>query len=121
MSNVALTMVELAKAWLLKHFAFSSFANLRLFIVSGDSMEPTLCSGDAVLTDVGVQSFADGGIYVARLDERIFIKRFQYLPGSKLLMVSDNPRYQPVTISPDTDSFEILGRSIYFWHGSPLR
>lgn len=119
-SNVAIRMIELAKKWLRDHLNFTNFLNLRIFITRGDSMEPTLHSGDPVLVDVGVKSFDDDGVYVARLDDRIYIKRFQYLPGRKLLMVSDNPRYQPVTISPE-DNFEILGRSIYFWHGSPLK
>ncbi len=116
--DVAIAVIDLYKDWLRRKLVFSSFSALKLYSIRGDSMETTLCNGDTVLVDCGVTEIVEDGIYVTLLDDSMFVKRFQRIPGRQLKMISDNKKYDPVLISPE-DSFRILGRVIYSWHGVP--
>lgn len=117
-SNVAIALLELSKSWVSKQLNVSSAVNLRIYPVKGDSMEPSLCNLDTVLVDTGVEAVEDDGVYVLRIDDAIYVKRVQRFPGRRLRIISDNPHYQPFELS-DGDNFDIVGRVVYSWHGSP--
>jgi len=51
-----------------------------------------------------------------RIDDSLFVKRIQRFPGHKYRVISDNPRYEPFELA-ESDSFEVIGRVVYFWHG----
>lgn len=88
--------------------------NMSLIRVSGDSMEPTLISGDLVLVDHN-RNYIDpqGGIYAIIIDDTIMIKRVQILfPSKKIRIISDNNRYNPVDV--EMDSVRIYGKVIWF-------
>jgi phage repressor protein C with HTH and peptisase S24 domain len=85
-----------------------------LIKVEGDSMEPTLLSGDLVLVDRG-RSFIspEGGIYAIALDDIIMVKRVQVIhPIDKLRIISDNPKYN--TIEVPADQVKVNGKVIWF-------
>ncbi len=92
--------------------------NLSLIKVQGDSMEPTLLSGDLVLVDHSRTVVApQGGIYAIATDHEIMIKRIQVLfPQNKLKIISDNPRYEPIEADPG--QIRINGRAI--WYGREI-
>ena len=71
-------------------------------------MEPTLSEGDSVLVDVSQKSPSSDGIYAVVMNNRVFIKRVQFIPDGFLLL-SDNPKYKPIKIS-DSDCLNIVGR-----------
>ncbi len=82
--------------------------------VEGDSMEPTLYGGDAVLLDMQPQSPRSGSIYTVRRDSELVVKRLRK-DGSKWFIHSDNPAYRP---EPFGDDFTIVGRVV--WLGREL-
>jgi len=85
-----------------------------LIRVKGDSMEPTFYSGDIVLVDTN-KNFVDieGGIYAITIDNKIMVKRIQILYNEgKLKIISDNPLYEPIIISPEQTI--INGKVIWF-------
>jgi hypothetical protein len=87
---------------------------LALIQVQGDSMEPTLHAGDLALIDRGIDGVKDDGIYVVVVDGRLQVKRIQRLMDGSLLIKSDNPRYDPETISPlRVETVQIVGRVIW--------
>lgn len=88
--------------------------NMSLIKVEGDSMEPTLLSGDLVLVDHRRNNVAaQGGIYAIAIDDEIMIKRVQpVFPDGKLLVISDNKQYNPFEI--DTEKIKINGKVIWF-------
>lgn len=92
--------------------------NMSLIKVSGDSMEPTLLSGDLVLVDHSRTTIApQGGIYAIAIDHEIMIKRVQFLlPQRKLKIISDNKQYEPM--ETDSDQVRINGKVI--WYGRDL-
>jgi phage repressor protein C with HTH and peptisase S24 domain len=90
-----------------------SSQNMSLIRVAGDSMEPTLQSGDVVLIDHG-RNYVDphGGIYAIVMDDEIVLKRLQIIyPTRKIKVISDNLRYEPSEIEPD--QIKINGKVIW--------
>ena len=89
-------------------------SRMSLISVSGDSMEPTLLSGDLVLVDHSRITVApQGGIYAISLDQGIMIKRLQLLfPQNKVRILSDNQHYEPIDADPD--HVKINGKVIWF-------
>jgi phage repressor protein C with HTH and peptisase S24 domain len=88
--------------------------NMSIIRVQGDSMEPTLMSGDIVLVDHG-RNYVDphGGIYAIAPGDLIMIKRLQLIyPSAKLRIISDNSRYQPIEAEPE--KVIINGKVIWF-------
>lgn len=86
---------------------------MSLIRVEGDSMEPTLFSGDIVLVD-GNRNFVDlhGGIYAIYVNDSIMIKRIQSLFNEKKLkIISDNPKYEPIIVPPD--NIHVIGKVIW--------
>lgn len=95
---------------------------LRVMIVAGDSMSPTVDDGDIVLVDEGVRKepLKDGLIYVIRKEDEIFIKRFRKGVGELLFLGDNRARdYQDVKVRPgEEDGFAVIGRVL--WAGKEL-
>lgn len=82
----------------------------------GDSMEPTIASGDSLLIDrtdnvIG----SDGGIYVINYEGELFVKRVQKLLDGRIAVTSDNKHHMSIEISKhDLDRLTIIGRVVWF-------
>lgn len=100
------------RSWL-KTVATSESACV-LMEIDGDSMRPTLESGDMVLVDQGRQDLISDGIYAFGEGDVINIKRLQRVyPNVRI--VSDNPDrecYPSREVEPST--IRIIGRVIWF-------
>lgn len=86
--------------------------------VTGDSMEPSLLSGDSVLwvneldPRPGCVHIHDGEIYVLSIDGNPKIKRLARVKGG-IEVISDNPRYKTeVYIGDECDALRIYGRVV---------
>lgn len=85
--------------------------------VRGDSMTGIqLFDGDMV---VAVRGYTDGeGIFVLTIDDEVYVKRLQWNPASKRIVVkSENERYEPFEIEPER--ITILGKVIGWLHRHP--
>jgi len=102
--------VAFRKSWIKKK---GSPDKMSLIKVKGDSMEPTLVSGDMILVDHG-RNFIDpqGGIYAIAIDDMIMIKRVQVLGQGRIRVVSDNPRYEPIEMNAN----ELIINGKVFWY-----
>jgi phage repressor protein C with HTH and peptisase S24 domain len=90
--------------------------NLSLLRVEGESMSPTLNPGDMLIVDQGRgKDSLDEGIYLITLSGTgPLLKRLQPLPAGKIRIISDNPRYESVTVSlEESAEITILGRIIW--------
>jgi hypothetical protein len=97
----------------------SSASKLSIIRVEGDSMAPTLNSGDDILVDLGdrMERLRDG-IYVMRADDVLVVKRLAVDPtGRRVTIQSDNPAY-PDWPDCDIDAIHGIGRVI--WAGRRL-
>lgn len=94
-----------------QQFGRADAKHLKLITVKGDSMSPTLESGDLLYVDISENYFAADGLYVFTFDGQTFIKRLQKV-GKEMLVISDNPTYKEWTFTQDDDVF-IHGRVIF--------
>ena len=97
----------------------SSSSKLSIIRVEGDSMAPTLSSGDDILVDLGdcMDRLRDG-IYVLRAEDVLVVKRLALHPtGGRVTVQSDNPAY-PDWPDCDLESIHCIGRVV--WAGRRL-
>lgn len=79
----------------------------------GDSMEPTIQSGDTLLIDLRVTTPRADGIYIIEQEGGLSAKRIQRAPDGTLYIGSDNPAYREFIVRPDTP-LNIIGRLAWF-------
>jgi SOS-response transcriptional repressor LexA len=84
--------------------------NSVLLDVLGDSMEPTLRSGDTILVDRSDIEVHDGQIYLVGFQQQLLVKRlFRTVEG--VALKSDNPAYMTTAIPQEyMDDFVVFGR-----------
>lgn len=82
--------------------------NLAALYVKGDSMEPTLHSGDLIVCDsLGWDS--GEGLYVIRMNGNGYVKRIQ-VANDKIYIKSDNPNYETLIEPIESQSLQIVGK-----------
>jgi len=85
-------------------------AHLSAIAVRGDSMEPTLRHGDEILVDATPRALRDG-IHVVRFDGALVVKRLDTSRRGRLMLISDNPAYQPIDCA--AADVEVIGRVVW--------
>lgn len=91
-------------------------SNLIIMYARGDSMEPTIYSGDPLFVDRNATSIApDGGIYIFNYGTDVFVKRLQMTFTGDVLVISDNTKYPSQTIpKADLNQMRIAGRVVVY-------
>lgn len=87
-----------------------------LMKVCGDSMEPDIRHGDMVLVDQSKCQIYGHAIYAMGINEEIYIKQVETLPGGTLVLRSRNPEYSPISVDLHGDlagSVRVIGRVIW--------
>ena len=90
-------------------------ASLSAIFARGDSMEPTIPDGAIILVDGSRIEPLDGKIYVIRIDERLWVKRVQWILGGGLRLISDNRIYGDTDITKADlahDDIQICGQVV---------
>ena len=77
--------------------------------VMGESMEPTLVDGAAILVNLARQRRRVGGIYVVRTEDGLIVKRAGRDSPGVWQLVSDNPDKQTWPTRPWPDDAPMLG------------
>ena len=89
--------------------------DLRIMRVEGDSMQPTLLDGDAVLVDLTKKTPSPPGIFVLHDGMGLVAKRVEIIPKSdplRLRIISDNERYSAYDVT--VDEVSMIGRIRWF-------
>ena len=76
--------------------------------ISGDSMEPLFRDRDIVFVH-RQETLENGEIGIFSLDNKAYIKKFNNV-GFAVFLMSLNPRYLPIPVDPNRDSFRIFGK-----------
>lgn len=94
--------------------------NLRVVFAKGDSMEPTIHSGDSILVDITATSLSDGSIFVVRIGDELFAKRVQLHIEGGVTIISDNKEYKDQMIHPAfLDKLAVVGKVV--WIGKDVK
>ena len=92
--------------------------NLRAVQLGKDahSMEPTIRSGDIVIIDPKDLNITKKAIYAVRLDSEggCAVKRVR-VSDNHVVLLSDNPDYEPLVLNKDQVENLIIGRVIWSW------
>ena len=84
-----------------------------LMDIFGNSMEPELKDGDAVLIDESQKDIIAGAIFAVGVEDTILVKRIEKHP-SKLVLRSDNKDYAPIFLEgADCESVRIIGKVVW--------
>lgn len=99
--------------------SYTAATNLHWITGDGDSMEPTFKDGDPLLVDSGVNEHNADAVYALTLNGRLYVKTLQRRPDNKIVMISDNRKYEPYTID-EADDCTIHGRILVAWNARKL-
>lgn len=86
-----------------------------LMRVSGDSMEPRILDGDAVLIDQSQQQLMANAVYAVGFEDMVYLKKINAQPN-KLILSSFNKEYSPIEINMCEDlddQVRIIGRVVW--------
>lgn len=99
-----------SRAWL-REFTKASPEHLFWAIGDGDSMEPTIRSGEVILIDRSQDTPRLGdGIWAVAIGEIGMVKRLHFPGQGKVELISDNALVPP--IHPGEDELQIIGRVV---------
>jgi len=90
-------------------------ADLISIEVEGDSMSPTLESGDRIMINRQDRNPAMGGVFAIHDSDALVVKRVERIPAVKparLKLISDNPNHG--TYEVRADETNILGRVVWY-------
>lgn len=82
--------------------------------VRGDSMEPTIKNGAIVGIAPLTEDITEGGIYLVSIPYfgRV-VKRLRLSRDGHLLLISDNPDYEPIAVDPAEQEKTVLGKVVW--------
>lgn len=86
--------------------------DVKVMTVDGDSMCPTIQSGDRLFFDVSVRNFKVDGVYAFVFGQHFHVKRLQ-MQGLQLAVLSDNPAYKYWYVTEENqDQLYIMGKAL---------
>ena len=113
LDDADVTPVRIGKEVIKDIWKVSSPEVLKLFKASGDSMENTIEDGNILLVDTSRTDYHNGGIYVLTINNDWFVKRLRLKINGDLEIISDNTKYEPEILKPNTDiEINVVGRVI---------
>lgn len=112
-SEDAISFLAFDTEWLRRRGINPKFAHV--LTARGDSMEPTIRSGDVLLVDVSIDKVEDNGIYIVRVGGMLLLKRIHVKRGGLRLISDNKDLYDPEDIPADeaADLF-VAGRVMWF-------
>lgn len=89
--------------------------NLATVRAAGDSMEPSIYAGDALLVDRAQTHVQDGRVYLLRFGDEVRVKRLFKRADGGLRIVSDHGGKYPeeVVTAAEMEHIEIIGRVVH--------
>lgn len=102
--------IETTKDFLRSFFKLTSFSNLEIITVYGDSMLPYLQDGETILIQ-RTSEVKNNQIIIIRVENDIYVKRYIKEPfTSTIKLISENKNYDDITITSEQfQSIQIIG------------
>ncbi|WP_410677825.1 XRE family transcriptional regulator [Avibacterium paragallinarum] len=105
-----LTTTKVERAWLQSRRLNAE--NCAMFLVSGESMYPTLKDGEEIIVDRSKRNLVDGKIFVLNNDGSMLVKKVQ-LTYDGVELISDNPTYRPLKLeAEEANNLIVIGQVV---------
>lgn len=110
--DAAKEVMQFDRNFLISQFGPTDFENVHIIHALGDSMTPSIVSGDMLFVNPGEKDIVTGTVYVLVVGEETMVKRVERNPLSgELTLLSDNVKYAPIEIlKDDLDKVYVIGR-----------
>lgn len=83
-----------------------------MFLVSGESMYPTLKDGEEIIVDRSKRELQEGKIFVLNHNGSMLVKKVQFTYDG-VELISDNPSYRPLKLDADeANSLMVIGQVV---------
>ncbi|OOF55743.1 repressor [Rodentibacter genomosp. 2] len=83
-----------------------------MFLVSGESMYPTLKDGEEIIVDRSKRELIEGKIFVLNHNGAMLVKKVQFTYNG-VELISDNPSYRPLKLdTEEANSLIIIGQVV---------
>ena len=112
--------VEFESEYFYNLFQRASEKGLAIVNVKGDSMEPTLTSGDLLFVDTTLNCYQGDGLYVFSSGDSLYVKRLQRA-GRRLLVLSDNKLYEKWEVDASNEYEFFIHGKVEFLQGKIRR
>ena len=106
--------ISFTRTWLSK-LTSTSEKYLVGFTVKGDSMQGDINDGDIIIVNTQYNNLSTDGTFAVNIDDQMYVKILQRMPGNKVQVISKNTKYAPFTVDLNTEYFKIIGKVI--WSG----
>ncbi len=114
--GLVLQRMAFRREWLQRRGCTETMVLMRVY---GDSMEPYIQDGDLALIDTSQKNIIPYTVYAVGVDDGIYVKSVETLPGQRLILRSFNERYAPIDIDMRGDlaeSVRIIGKVLWWCH-----
>lgn len=102
--------IEASREWV-RNVIHAEPGKLAIITVDGDSMEPSLQHGEQVLLDLRRNRFDNDAVYAIQYNGLLRIKRVQIMHNGHIVIKSDNPAYEPETLTTgEAADLHVVGR-----------
>jgi len=111
------TVMAFDSTFLKSTLGISEFKNLHIITAVGDSMTPTITSGELLFINPFENennTIKDKGVYVLSTPNGLLVKRIKIYPIKKMwTLISDNPKDDDIELMEDEiDSCRVVGRVV---------
>lgn len=111
------TVMAFDSTFLKSTLGISEFKNLHIITAVGDSMTPTITSGELLFINPFENennTIKDKGVYVISTPNGLLVKRIKIYPIKKMwTLISDNPKDDDIELMEDEiDSCRVVGRVV---------
>lgn len=105
-----ITTTKVERAWLQSRRLKAK--DCAMFLVSGESMYPTLKDGEEIIVDRSKRELTEGKIFVLNHNGSMLVKKVQFTYGG-VELISDNPSYRPLKLdTEEANSLVVIGQVV---------
>lgn len=105
-----ITTTKVERAWLQSRRLKAK--DCAMFLVSGESMHPTLKDGEEIIVDRSKRELTEGKIFVLNHNGSMLVKKVQFTYGG-VELISDNPSYRPLKLdTEEANSLVVIGQVV---------
>ena len=105
-----ITTTKVGRAWLQSRRLKAK--DCAMFLVSGESMYPTLKDGEEIIVDRSKRELTEGKIFVLNHNGSMLVKKVQFTYGG-VELISDNPSYRPLKLdTEEANSLVVIGQVV---------